>query len=55
MIVMHADCSFLQRQWLVHDDSGLVLYIIYIYIYIYIYSLVSTQGCVSLYMHIYRS
>ena len=37
MLKMHADCSFLQHQWLAHNGFSLVLHI-YIYIYIYIYA-----------------
>ena len=48
---MHADFSFMQRQWLVYDEVGLTLHT---YIYIYICSLVSVQGCISLYMYIFR-
>ena len=35
---MHADCSFLQRQWLVNNEFGFGLHI---YIYIYAAQLVS--------------
>ena len=55
MYIMPGDCSFVQCQWLMHDELGLSLHIyIYIYIYIYICSSICVQEYLLLYMHICR-
>ena len=49
MIVLYAECSFLQGQWLAYYGFSVALHI-----YVYICSLVSAKECLSLYIHICR-